>query len=50
MVQITKASGEIVTFDPEKLRRSLKRVGADDHLVNQIVDEVSNQLSPTDKV
>lgn len=46
MIQITKASGEIVPFDPAKLRRSLKRVGTDDNLVNQIVDEVTNKLSP----
>lgn len=45
MIQITKASGEIVPFDPKKLQRSLKRVGTDDNLINQIVDEVTAKLS-----
>lgn len=44
MINIIKASGEKVPFEPEKLRRSLLRVGAYEELINQILDEVVNYL------
>ncbi|SRR5579883_393077 len=44
MVNIKKASGEIVPFDPDKLRHSLNRIGADKHLIEQIVTEVNTIL------
>lgn len=44
MVNIIKASGKIAPFEPEKLRRSLLRVGAYEKLINQIVDEVTHLL------
>lgn len=40
MLNIIKASGKTVPFEPEKLRRSLLKVGADRALVEQIVKEV----------
>ncbi|MDR3477869.1 MAG: restriction endonuclease [Gammaproteobacteria bacterium] len=46
MIEITKASGDIVPFDAEKLRRSLKRVGTQENLINQIVNEVYAALTP----
>lgn len=44
MINIIKASGEKVPFEPEKLRRSLLRVGTYEELINQILDEVVNYL------
>lgn len=41
--QVTKASGEAEAFDEEKLRRSLHRAGANDILINQILQELSGQ-------
>lgn len=41
---ITKASGEKVKFSLNKLRSSLKRTGADDTLVQQIIDKVRDEL------
>ena len=41
---ILKSSGEKVRFSIEKLRNSLKYSGADDHLINQIVDTVRDEL------
>ncbi|MEM5565497.1 ATP cone domain-containing protein [Psychroserpens sp. AS72] len=43
-IDIVKSSGEIVKFSLEKLRRSLKRTGADDTIVNQILDTVRDEL------
>lgn len=41
---IVKSSGETVKFSIEKLRGSLKHSGADDILINQIVDTVRDEL------
>lgn len=44
MTSIIKASGEPAPFDPNRLYQSLKRVGADESLIKEIVDEVSRCL------
>lgn len=49
MIKITKASGEVVPFDPEKLRHSLTRIGTDQILIDQVVAEVTKQLTPNMK-
>lgn len=41
--QVTKASGETEWFDEEKLRRSLRRSGADESLIGQIVQDLAQQ-------
>ncbi|MDB4270611.1 ATPase [bacterium] len=41
---IVKASGDKVLFSEEKLRSSLKRSGADDKLINQILTLVKEEL------
>jgi len=43
-IEIVKASGEKVKFSLTKLRRSLKRTGAADDIVNQILDKVRDEL------
>tara|TARA_R110002051_G_scaffold88864_3_gene156668 strand:+ start:4529 stop:5356 length:828 start_codon:yes stop_codon:yes gene_type:complete len=43
-MEIVKSSGERVKFSMSKLRNSLKRSGADDKLVNLIVDSVRDEL------
>ena len=43
---ITKASGETERFDPEKLRRSLIRAGADEALAGDIVKMVLPDIKP----
>lgn len=43
-IDIIKSSGEIVKFSLNKLRSSLKRTGADDTIVNQILDKVRDEL------
>lgn len=43
-MEIVKSSGERVKFSMSKLRNSLKRSGADDDLVNLIVDRVRDEL------
>lgn len=43
-LEITKSSGEKVRFSLDKLRISLKRTGADDTTVNQIIDKVRDEL------
>lgn len=43
-VEIIKASGKKVKFSLPKLRKSLKRIGADDTIVNQILDKVRDEL------
>ncbi|MGY8915423.1 MAG: ATP cone domain-containing protein [Flavobacteriales bacterium] len=43
-MEIVKSSGERVKFSISKLRNSLKRSGADDNLVNLIVDRVRDEL------
>ena len=43
-IEIIKSSGEKVKFSLDKLRASLKRTGADDNIVNQILDIVRDEL------
>ncbi len=43
-IDIIKSSGEKVKFSLTKLRRSLQRSGADETLVNHIVDQVRDEL------
>lgn len=43
-LNITKSSGEKVKFSLEKLRISLKRTGADESTVDQIIDKVNDEL------
>ena len=45
MTTIVKASGERAPFDANRLYQSLKRVGADELLINEIVHEVSLSLT-----
>ncbi len=40
---VTKASGQTEAFDEEKLRRSLRRAGADELIVDQILEDLSGQ-------
>ncbi|MCK5402183.1 MAG: ATPase [Flavobacteriaceae bacterium] len=43
-LDIIKASGEKVKFSLNKLRSSLKRIGADNTIVEQIIDKVRDEL------
>jgi Holliday junction resolvase-like predicted endonuclease len=43
-IEIIKYSGEKVKFSVDKLRTSLKRTGADDVIVNQIINKVIDEL------
>ncbi|STY29243.1 ATP cone domain [Legionella wadsworthii] len=43
-LNIIKASGERVPFDPQRIYLSLKRVGADETLINKIISQVSKSL------
>nr|WP_321244033.1 ATP cone domain-containing protein [uncultured Psychroserpens sp.] len=43
-IEIIKSSGEKVKFSLDKLRASLKRTGADDTIINQILDKVRDEL------
>ena len=43
---ITKASGEVVEFLPDKLQRSLKRTGADQQTIKEIINLVKAELYP----
>lgn len=50
---VTKASGEKVPFSIQKLQQSLRRVGADDSLISDVVGELTPQLYeniPTKKI
>jgi hypothetical protein len=52
-INVKKASGEIETFSEEKVRSSLQRAGANDDLINQIVNQIKLQLYegiPTRKI
>lgn len=44
MTFIVKASGETVPFNNKKLRRSLKRVGADRGLIEEIVKKIESSI------
>ncbi len=41
---VRKASGEVAPFDETKLRRSLRRSGANDHLVNLVLQEIRGHV------
>lgn len=43
-MNVTKASGEIVPFDVEKIRRSLRRVKTDPVLIEQIIEAVKQEI------
>ena len=43
-IEIIKSSGDKVRFSLTKLRKSLQRSGADEELVNQIVNQVRDEL------
>ena len=43
-IDIIKSSGEKVKFSLDKLKASLRRIGADQQTVNQIVDNVRDEL------
>lgn len=43
-IEIIKTSGEKAKFSLHKLRKSLKRTGADDDTINKIIDVVSDEL------
>ncbi len=43
-IEIIKASGKKVKFSLPKLRKSLKRTGADDVIINQILNKVRDEL------
>jgi len=45
-VEITKASGNIETFDTEKMKRSLMRSGASEEVAAIIVDRVLEDIEP----
>ena len=42
-IELVKVSGERVNFSLSKLRNSLKRTGANETFVNQIIDKVTNE-------
>ena len=44
VIDIIKSSGEKTRFSLEKLKTSLKRVGADQQTINQIIDKVRDEL------
>jgi len=43
-MKIIKHSGDIVDFDPEKLRKSLMKSGADDLVVEDILHKISKEI------
>jgi ATP cone domain/Restriction endonuclease/RecX family len=43
-IQIIKASGEKVSFSPQKIRRSLKRAGANENIIEEVLRDIQNQL------
>lgn len=52
-IQITKASGESVPFDEQKLKKSLHRAGASQEVIEEIATEIRKQLFeniPTKKI
>lgn len=53
MIKVTKYSGEIVTFDQEKLESSLRKSGADEQDVQAILQAIKQELYegiPTKKI
>ena len=52
-MKVTKFSGELVLFDKEKLQHSLRKSGADENAVFQVMHEIDKQLYegiPTKKI
>jgi len=52
-MKVTKFSGEVVVFDKEKLKHSLKKSGADDASVSKVMQHIENELYegiPTKKI
>lgn len=52
-MKVTKFSGEIVLFDKEKLKNSLRKSGADESAIFQVMHEIDEQLYegiPTKKI
>ena len=52
-MKVTKFSGELVLFDKEKLQHSLRKSGADENAVLQVMHEIDKQLYegiPTKKI
>lgn len=52
-MKVTKFSGELVSFDKEKLQNSLRKSGADDNAVAQVMQEIERELYegiPTKKI
>ena len=43
-ISIVKSSGEVVQFSLTKLKKSLKRTGADDEVVASILETVHDEL------
>jgi hypothetical protein len=43
-IQIVKASGEKVSFSPQKIRRSLKRAGANENVINEVLSDIQSHL------
>lgn len=43
-LSVRKSSGDFVPFNEAKLRRSLHRSGADDRLINQVLQEIRGQV------
>ena len=52
-MKVTKFSGEIVLFDKEKLRDSLRKSGADERAVSEVIKMIEQELYegiPTKKI
>jgi hypothetical protein len=43
-IQIVKASGEKVSFSPQKIRRSLKRAGANENVIDEVLSDIQSHL------
>jgi len=44
LIQITKSDGTRQLFDEEKLRSSLKRVGANNEIIDNVVEEIEREM------
>ena len=44
LIQITKSDGTKQLFEEEKLVSSLKRVGANDEMIDDVVEEIGNEI------
>lgn len=45
-IQVTTASGEKTTFSPEKISRSLRKSGAGEETIQEILDAISAEIYP----